>query len=321
MSGKGHSVAEGPAAKKARKAFLFLRLTGIVIFVIVLVRADLGEIWGYLKNTDPYLLFLGVFFQLGVLLLKGIRWHVLVNSREEPRSWQRSLGEFFESYAMGVITPGRMGELLKAGYEKHRTGIVSSGVRVIVERGFDIGFFLLFAGFSLTLAGLTDIPEILGWAIVAAGIAALIIAFLLLLSRKTLFLVSAFLMKIRILKESLTYRERTTMESSVILLLSATGNFSYFVSCYFLATAVGIEAAFLFIAGGVAIAGFINMLPVTVMGLGTRELTFLYVFSEFLRPQVLAFSGLVFLVAQIGGGLISLLAGELLLLNKKPKEE
>lgn len=321
MKDNKHRDAAGPAAKKARKAFLFLRVTGIVLFIVVLIRADLGEIWSYLKDTDLHLLFLGIFFQLGVLLLKGVRWHVLVNSAEEPRSWKRSLGEFFESYAMGVITPGRMGELLKAGYENHRTGIIGSGVRVIVERGFDIGFFLLFAGFSLSLTALTDLPGLLGWALIAAGTAALMVAFLLLLSRNTLLLVSRLLIKARILKEPLAYRERTTLESAVILLLSATGNFSYFVSCYFLALAVGIEAGFLFIAGGVAIAGFINMLPVTVMGLGTREVTFLYVFNEFIRPQVLAFSGLVFLVAQIGGGLVSLLAGELLLLNKKPKEE
>jgi hypothetical protein len=49
------------------------------------------------------------------------------------------------------------------------------------------------------------------------------------------------------------------------------------------------------------------------MGLGTRELIFLYVFQSFDQGMVLAFSFLVVLVAQIGGGLISLMAGQFLL--------
>ena len=63
----------------------------------------------------------------------------------------------------------------------------------------------------------------------------------------------------------------------------------------------------------VAIAGLFNMLPVTVMGLGTREGTFLVLFKPMARSKILAFSGLVFLVAQIGGGLLSLVLGQIFL--------
>ncbi|MEZ5083171.1 MAG: hypothetical protein R2750_06955 [Bacteroidales bacterium] len=59
------------------------------------------------------------------------------------------------------------------------------------------------------------------------------------------------------------------------------------------------------------------MLPVTVMGLGTRELTFLYVFQSFAESQVLALSALIFIVAQIGGGIIAQLLGQVFLLLAK----
>lgn len=306
-----------PSRKKVGKIFLLLRLTGIVMFIVIITRVDVREIWEYLLRTDLRLFSLGVLFQLGVLLLKAVRWHILNINPSGPGHWKQSFGEFFESYALGVITPGRLGEVLKAGYQKHRTGIVGSGIRVLVERGFDVGFFLLLAGCSIVWAQLVDLPLYWGWLIILAGSVAIITAILLLLSSRTLRLVSSIFLKARILKEHLQYRQSNIIETAVILLLSATGNISYFVSCYFLALGVGIEAGFLMIAGGVAIAGFINMLPVTVMGLGTREVTFLYVFNGFLRAQVLAFSGLVFLVAQVGGGVISLILGELFLFNKK----
>jgi len=98
-----------------------------------------------------------------------------------------------------------------------------------------------------------------------------------------------------------------------VILLSLASNFSYFISCYFLALGLNFDQGFLFISGAVAIAGLLNMLPVTVMGLGTREGTFLILFKPLAEPLILALSGLVFLVAQIGGGLVSLLLGQVFL--------
>ena len=71
----------------------------------------------------------------------------------------------------------------------------------------------------------------------------------------------------------------------------------------------------------VAIAGLLNMLPITIMGLGTREGTFLLLFKPLAEPLILAFSGLVFLVAQIGGGLVSLILGQLFLIAAKKNNE
>ena len=62
------------------------------------------------------------------------------------------------------------------------------------------------------------------------------------------------------------------------------------------------------------------MLPITIMGIGTRELTFLYVFRSFAQTLVLSFSFVVMLVAQIGGGLLALVAGQLLLHAHKKNE-
>lgn len=48
---------------------------------------------------------------------KGFRWHLL-NVANDSGKLKQSLGEFLESYAIGVITPGRLGELMKAGHQK-----------------------------------------------------------------------------------------------------------------------------------------------------------------------------------------------------------
>lgn len=303
-----------------RRGFLLLRLTGIVIFIIILTQIDLSELWDQLLTADPLLFFLGFVFQVLLLVLKAFRWYLLNPGARLERNFLQSFGEFFESYAIGVVTPGRMGEMVKAGYSGKRTGIVGSGLRVLVERGLDVGFFLLVAGGSIAIASLVEISPLWGWLLLLLGSGIILVAISLLVSPGALRLVNSLFLRYRVLREPVTYSGQKYTDNLLIVILSLGSNLSYFVSCYFLGLAVSMEASFLYLSGGVAIAGMLNMLPVTVMGLGTRELTFIYVFNEFIRPKVLAFSGLVFLVAQVGGGLISLIAGELFLLAAKKKK-
>ncbi|MDD2963774.1 MAG: lysylphosphatidylglycerol synthase domain-containing protein, partial [Bacteroidales bacterium] len=99
-----------------RNFFLYLRIVGIVIFIVVLANIDLSAVWLQMKRVQPKYLFLALLFQFFMLLLKGWRWHLMVNNTGSVRSITQSVGEFLESYAIGVITPGRLGELVKVGY-------------------------------------------------------------------------------------------------------------------------------------------------------------------------------------------------------------
>ncbi len=102
-----------------------------------------------------------------------------------------------------------------------------------------------------------------------------------------------------------------------VFCLSLLGNAFSFISCYFLARSVGIDVSFFTVSGTVAIAGLLNLLPVTVMGLGTRELVFLKLLAGLPHAQILAFSGLMLFVAQIGGALIAMILGHSILLGLK----
>lgn len=80
------------------------------------------------------------------------------------------------------------------------------------------------------------------------------------------------------------------------------------------------DFSFLKISVGISVAGLLNMLPVTIMGLGTRELVFFNVFAGAGEPMILALSGLVLIVAQIGGGIISFLLRYLFLFAEKKSQ-
>ncbi|MBW7847443.1 MAG: flippase-like domain-containing protein [Bacteroidales bacterium] len=315
--------AQKPTHKDGfRRWFGYLRLFGIGLFVVLLFRIDFSELGRQLALTRKELLLMGLFFQFIVLVAKGVRWHLMNEKGNSLSLWRRSLGRFYESYAIGVVTPGRMGELLKAGHERNRGNIMAAIVRVVAERGLDIGVFVILAGLSVVAGTYLNWPLFYGGLVIFFGVAAIFISMLLLASKKFNLMLNQLLRRLpgKFKNVEVSLQGYSHRRSTAIILLSLASNLSYFVSCYFLALSVGLDVGFVWTSGAVAVSGLLNMLPVTIMGVGTRELTFLFVFKAFPQALVLSFSFLVMLVAQIGGGLMALVAGQLLLLHDQTKQ-
>jgi len=309
----------GTMKSKRKKILTLFRLLGVALFVYIIFRVDLEAAAQALLIAKANPLALGILLQLVVLLSKGIRWHLMNDGRNQWKYWALSLGRFYESYAIGVVTPGRMGDLLKAGHESGRSKMLGSGLRVLAERGIDIGIFIGFAGLSALSGYYIVMKPVISWLIITGGSLVLALSVLILTSYwfthtfNRLFSVMPGQTK----KLAIEARRYPPLITAWIMVLSVVSNFSYFLSCYYLGKAVGIEAGFVLISGAVAISGLLSMLPVTIMGLGTRELAFLYVFKVFDQGIVIAFSLMLMLVAQIGGGLISFAAGQYLLLRTR----
>lgn len=301
--------------KTGKRIFNGLRLLGIILFVIILFRVDLKAIGNALLEADFFFVLLGILFQIMVLISKGIRWHLMNDGRKLWKYWAQSLGRFYESYAIGVVTPGRMGELIKAGHETGKNNIFGAGIRVLAERGLDIGVFVALAGLSVLSGYYIELKSVFGWTIIGSGAFIIVLSVLIFTSARFIRWVNTLFQRLpgkwkEIIVEHKRFSPKITF---AILLMSLISNISYFISCYYLGQAAGINAGFIWIAGAVAVSGLLNMLPVTIMGLGTREVVFLYVFQSFDQNLTLAFSFLVVFIAQIGGGLIALSAGQFLI--------
>ncbi len=317
MKSKYQGTQQGVKPKRKISLFLFLRLLGLALFVYILTTVDLNALWQYLRDVDAAFLIYGIIFQLILLFLKASRWHILNNGSVGRIAILQSFGEFFESYAIGVITPGRAGELVKAGHAGEKNKILETGIRVVIERGFDLGIFVSIAGLAFLFTFPNHSFSVIGLLALIGGAMILLLAIIFMNSASATALVQRIMNKLPFLSLNLnlSFRKTGNRLQAAVIFLSLASNLSYFISCYFLALGLSFSASFLFISGAVAVAGLLNMLPVTVMGLGTREATFLLLFKPMAEPLILAFSGLVFLVAQIGGGLLSLILGQIFLIS------
>ncbi|MBU2555237.1 MAG: flippase-like domain-containing protein [Bacteroidetes bacterium] len=301
------------------KPFVLLRLIGIAMFLIVLMRVDFVKVLDVVKKASPEFFLLAIVFQILLLLIKSIRWHIMNYGKANSNVRIRNMGRFFESYALGVITPGRLGEVVKAGHEVGLENKINSALKVVAERGFDVAIFVLIATAAFYYMNLAHVDNWLLILFIAVGLLLLISSYLILSSVTFLQFVQRVINKLSVRLESINLNKKpiSHVRVSLILILSILSNFSYFISCWFLSKSVHLDLDFITISGGVAISGLLNMLPITVAGLGTREVTFLTVFRATAESSVLAFSFMMLIVAQIGGGLIAMVLGQLFLLIDK----
>jgi len=292
--------------------FNLLRLLGFVLFIYIIITIDFSQAYNVLKSANISFVLFAIFFQLVLLLLKAHRWFLLKKSFSNQSSWILVSAQFLESYAIGVFTPGRLGEFIKAGHESQKADKFSSFIRIVFERGYDLSFFFMFSGAFFLYFFRSDF---IGWVILLLGFSLLIVSYLLMSFKYFGKLISK--LQSKYLSKLTDFNQYSPYQSFVIFIISVLSNISTFISSYFLALSVDINQSFVNISGVVSIAGIINLLPITIMGMGTREASFLYFFKNFPESNVIAFSFLMFLIVQLGGALIAFVFSRLLFLLKK----
>ena len=81
-------------SKSLNKWFTLFRIIGIVIFIIVLFNVNLSEIWENFQKVSLFFLILGILSQVFLLMVKGIRWHLLNSEKNDREDIYQSIGEF-----------------------------------------------------------------------------------------------------------------------------------------------------------------------------------------------------------------------------------
>ena len=84
----------------------------------------------------------------------------------------------------------------------------------------------------------------------------------------------------------------------------------FFVQCYLIVTAMGLSINFITITLFMAISNLISFIPISISGLGTRDVTLIFLFSLIkLSPELaVSYAFLVFITFFVTGGLLGAVA-------------
>jgi uncharacterized protein (TIRG00374 family) len=243
------------------------------------------------------------------IAVKALRWQCILSSLGIFISKTKSLSLHWLGIFVGVVTPGRLGELIKIYFLKDKgQSAFRSFFSVILDRIIDI-FVLLFFGFLIFVFFLRSIGI---YMMILSAILLLIIIFIFLLFDQRSWLHKFFG---RVIKKvfpvdfadyshfsfkSLWQGIKNLEKKQVLffLIYLTIGWLFYFLARYLIALALGLELSFLSVAVISILVAIVTILPISVAGLGTREAAIIYLFGLFAlnKETALLFSLFVFAI-------------------------
>ena len=298
----------------------FARLLGIFIFIIIFIKIDVHKLLEILSELNFYHLAAASFLIIVLMILKAIRWQLLMKAHNIDYSLKDSIIMYAASVYVGAATPGKIGDLVKVLYLKNDNyPFGMSFVTVILDRLFDIASLLFLGYFGMLLFHSIFENVIFILSLVFFGVFLLVALYF---HKKKYVIGTLKNIASNLLSDKNRVRAMTGFSDiynglktlNIIQFASATlitfmGWLVYFLAMYLLALSINIDISFLYLATCVSISAFITLIPVSISGIGTRDATMVILFSFVgLNPaSAVAFSTLV-LFLYIVNGVVGLLA-------------
>ena len=252
---------------------------GIVLFIWILTKIDIGELKKSLASVSVPHLFLTLILYPVIYAIRSYRWHILTNSAGAKSDLRQSTQIYMSGMFLGIATPGKLGE-----------AIMSKGLNLKMATGITVLDRLL----DIAIIGLLGI-----WAI---GILISIeLAGLVLISTLICCLVCIALRK-------LTFNLLPKIDLKIwmtVTVLTMINWAIYFLQLWILLEGFGIPVALPIFIAIMTLVGIICILPIAPAGLGTRDAALLYFFGSLgiSTEQTIAFSFTIFILAIIASSI------------------
>ncbi len=272
------------------KSKLVLQSLGIILFCIIITRLDLAKVLSLISHLNPFYFIIANILFIPLLIIKSIRWQSLMNALNIKYSIEESVIIYAAAMFIGSITPGNLGDFIKALYLKedgHPLG--KSFVSVLLDRLFDVISIAMLA--SLGFLFLIGSAKIMSLRIPLMASALFLIAVIYAyknIQYKTI--IRARLLKLIPDKYKATAAKGITDFSDGLCVINA-GQFTYatiltiigwiiyFTIMYILALSIHLNIPFTYLVICISISVIITLIPVSISGIGTRDATLIVLFS------------------------------------------
>src|ERR687885_1237687 len=123
-----------------------LALVALVFFF----KIDLGATAALLLHADPLDIALSILLFIPFLAIKAWRWQIILRDLKVPIGMGEALRLYALGLGAGMLTPGNVGDAVKAAYFRER-GLGQAIVSVVLDRVWDVLILLLLAGSGIFL--------------------------------------------------------------------------------------------------------------------------------------------------------------------------
>ncbi len=300
----------------------------LIILYVAITQLDWSSLFGAFQQADSSYILLALGMWLVLVLLKAFKWQRIMASLNGKISLHESMSILFIGLFVSIITPGRLGDFVRAIYIKDRLALGKGILAVIVDRAMDVISLLIFAGVGLILLTQASGVEIISPELVVLLIIASLAALMALLNkrvgRKIFRMLTRFIpVKLNeiLLKHGRSFYEAIPLFRTnfvQVLMALAASTLAWLCSItfgWFLMLALHLPLSWGAALAVIPILALIEIIPVGILGIGTREIGAVIVLGAFgISPELaIAYSLLFFALGYIP----SFIAGAILF-NRKP---
>ncbi|HEX9698068.1 MAG TPA: lysylphosphatidylglycerol synthase transmembrane domain-containing protein [Acidobacteriota bacterium] len=249
------------------------RLIGVGLLLVVLWRVGAADLAAALWNVDPLPVVLAALLATAVLLLRSLRWRLLCAGLGIPLPIGEAVRLYLLATFVAAITPGRVGDLVKAYYIRDRraeAGLAAGIASVVYDRFLDLGQVCALALGAVVI--LPGVPPWAGPALVALGLAGFVAGTVWRPTREGL-LARPLNWALRRLPGADGVSPPAPPAAHVLLaqVLTAASVAGFAGASVLLARGLSIDASAWSLAVLSALGALVGLMPITVLGIGTRD--------------------------------------------------
>lgn len=295
-----------------------LPLLGIALFIFIISKMDIKGILAIAKDIRWMYVVLSILIAYVAIYFKALKWKKIIDYAGMKYSIYNSFLAWLVGFAVGIITPGRVGDFYRSIYLKtsNKKPLGVCFATVFFDRIIDIMIMLFFAGIGLMYLLLNhDIPggKELAIAVVVMFVLGVVFMFVFRenLVRKLVrplfyrFVPEKYHKDMRKNYKSFFSLFNHIMESPseilVLLLIGFAGWLIAFFEMYVLAMALKLGISYMFIGAIAPLINMIELIPVSFSGIGTRDVAMIFFLGllSISKEAAVAFSLLILLVIYI----------------------
>jgi len=247
----------------------------IFFLVIIVLRFDLQGVGEALLESNKVLFFLAIIIFFCTLAIGMLRYKKMLDLLGCEVSFREVLKIFLATLPLLKIAPGNSGELIKTYYLKERVVFSKNAGIIVMESFLDIGILFLLTAISsfflkMNLLFISSLGGLVVMLIFAIFVSKLRLAF----SQKWREKIDNFFCIFKALAASPKFL-------LTILAYTFLNWFFVLVCIKILFFSFGQGVSFIKIMTFQPIVIFVTLLPISVSGIGTRELSMIYFYSNY----------------------------------------
>ncbi len=304
--------------KMAKKKYL--ALIGLILFLFILLQLNVGMILKILFSANLFYVIAAFACTLIVVSMKAIKWRYVIRAHEKEISIYDSFKFFCIGFSISTLTPGRIGEFIKAFYIRDRMPLAVGLSTVVIDRLIDIILLITLGTISIIAFGYLFGIIIIPIHFLLLGIIIFIVSILIFLRGKymkifvnpfiELIVPQRFKEKFR-MNLSLFYSsfKQALKNRNMLLIVILMALLYWFISmmfAYFAALSLDISIPFYFVALFVPIIALLDLIPISISSIGTRDIALIFFLSIYsiAAESAVAFSLLYLFIGHITIALI-----------------